>query len=130
MPQELLDDVDAWSGCIAGALHEDDFLARLTRAGFEDASVEVTNVYDGSDENNMCGAPPLPEGVQLVSGFVRATKPAPAAAPVELLLLRRARLRPRPDAPTPAAHGRIAVRPAVSGQQARSATPTHPLRCH
>jgi len=76
VPQELLDDVNAWSGCIAGALHEDDFLARLRAAGFQDASVEVTNVYDGSDANNMCGAPPLPEGVHVVSGFVRATKPA------------------------------------------------------
>ena len=76
IPQELLDDVNAWSGCIAGALHEDDFLARLRAAGFQDASVEVTNVYDGSDENNMCGAPALPEGVHVVSGFVRATKPA------------------------------------------------------
>ena len=77
VPQELLDDVNAWSGCIAGALHEDDFLARLRAAGFQDANVEVTNVYDGSDANNMCGAPPLPEGVHVVSGFVRATKPAP-----------------------------------------------------
>ena len=77
VPQELLDDVNAWSGCIAGALHQDDFLARLQAAGFQDASVEVTNVYDGSAENNMCGAPPLPEGVRVVSGFVRATKPAP-----------------------------------------------------
>ena len=25
----------------------------------------------------MCGAPPMPEGVRLVSGFVRAVKPAP-----------------------------------------------------
>ena len=76
LPRELLDDVNAWSGCIAGALHEDDFLARLRAAGFQDAGVEVTNVYDGSDANNMCGAPPLPDGVQVVSGFVRAAKPA------------------------------------------------------
>ena len=79
VPQELLDDVNAWSGCIAGALHEDDFIARLQAAGFQDANVEVTNVYDGSTANNMCGAPPLPEGVQVVSGFVRATKPARAS---------------------------------------------------
>ena len=75
LPRELLDDVNAWSGCIAGALHEDDFLARLRDAGFQDAGVEVTNVYDGSDENKLCGAPALPDGVQVVSGFVRAAKP-------------------------------------------------------
>ena len=76
IPRELLDDADAWSACISGALEERDFLARLSRAGFADASIEVTNVYDGSAENNMCGAPPLPDGVQLASGFVRAVKPA------------------------------------------------------
>lgn len=77
--RELLDDADAWSACISGALEERDFLARLSRAGFTAASIEVTNVYDGSPENNMCGAPSLPDGVQLASGFVRAVKPAPAS---------------------------------------------------
>ena len=72
-------DVEAWSACISGALEEQDFLARLRRAGFADPSVEVTTVYDGSAENNMCGAPPLPDGVRLVSGFVRALKPAPTS---------------------------------------------------
>jgi SAM-dependent methyltransferase len=76
VPRTLLDDPGAWSACISGALEERDFIARLSRAGFVDPSVEVTNVYDGSAGNNMCGAPPLPEGVRLVSGFVRATKPA------------------------------------------------------
>jgi SAM-dependent methyltransferase len=75
IPQSLLSDVEAWSGCIAGALEEKDFLARLRTAGFEDTSVQVTNVYDGSAGNNMCGAPALPDGVRLVSGFVRAVKP-------------------------------------------------------
>lgn len=79
VPDELMRDVEAWSACISGAIEERDFLARLSRAGFVDASIEVTSVYDGSAENNMCGAPPLPTGVQLVSGFVRAVKPAPAS---------------------------------------------------
>ena len=76
VPDQLMRDVEAWSACISGALEERDFLARLSRAGFVATSIEVTNVYDGSVENNMCGAPPLPAGVQLVSGFVRAVKPA------------------------------------------------------
>jgi len=75
VPRTLLDDEDAWSACISGALEERDFVARLKRAGFADPCVEVTNVYDGSAGNSMCGAPPLPDGVRLVSGFVRATKP-------------------------------------------------------
>jgi SAM-dependent methyltransferase len=76
VPEELLQDVEAWSGCIAGALEEGDYLEKLRRAGFADAAVEVTNVYDGAPENSCCGAPSLPAGVQLISGFVRAVKPA------------------------------------------------------
>jgi arsenite methyltransferase len=76
VPEELLRDVEAWSGCIAGALEERDYLEKLRRAGFADADVEVTNVYDGAPENSCCGAPSLPAGVQLISGFVRAVKPA------------------------------------------------------
>ena len=76
VPDELLRDVEAWSGCVAGALEERDYLAKLERAGFADAAVEVTNVYDGAPESSCCGAPTLPDGVQLISGFVRAVKPA------------------------------------------------------
>ncbi len=76
VPQSLLGDVEAWSGCIAGALEEQDYLARLRKAGFTDAAVEVTNVYEGAPENACCAPPELPDGVRLISGFVRATKPA------------------------------------------------------
>jgi len=75
IPATLMTDVEAWSGCIAGALEENTFLQKLAGAGFEGASVQVTNVYDGSAGNNMCGAPALPDGVRLVSGFIRAVKP-------------------------------------------------------
>ena len=57
VPDELLRDVEAWSGCIAGALEERDFLEQLRRAGFADAAVEVTNVYDGSAENTCAARP-------------------------------------------------------------------------
>jgi arsenite methyltransferase len=76
IPGSLLQDVQAWSGCIAGALEEQDYLERLRKAGFADAAVEVTNVYEGAPESSCCGAPDLPEGVRLVSGFVRAVKPS------------------------------------------------------
>jgi arsenite methyltransferase len=75
VPPELMADVEAWSGCVAGALEEQDYLARLRRAGFAGAAIEVTTVYEGSHENSCCGAPGLPDGVRLVSGFVRAAKP-------------------------------------------------------
>jgi ubiquinone/menaquinone biosynthesis C-methylase UbiE len=75
VPQALLDDAESWAGCVAGALQDEDYLARLRAAGFEDVSVEVINVYDGAPGNSCCGAPALPEGVDLISGAVRALKP-------------------------------------------------------
>lgn len=80
VPKDLLGDPGAWSACITGALEERDFVERLGCAGFVEASVEVVNVYDGSPGNNMCGAPPMPDGLQLVSGFVRARKPREAGS--------------------------------------------------
>ena len=74
LPAALMADVEAWSGCVAGALEEQDYLAKLRRAGFADAAIEVTTVYEGAPENSCCGAPPLPDGVRLISGFVRAGK--------------------------------------------------------
>src|SRR3984957_11191542 len=38
-----------WVGCIAGALEESEYIAKLTGAGFEDATVEPTRVYSVED---------------------------------------------------------------------------------
>ena len=87
---ELMGLVALWAGCIAGALLDTDFVDRLTRAGFADASVEVTRRYPRSDlEELVDGLDPadLPEGLDraavveamdgaFASAFVRATKPA------------------------------------------------------
>ena len=81
VPDEIMRSVEAWGGCIAGALEERDYLARLERAGFVDAEVVVTRDYGqeyGKDVERACGVP-LPQGVTLVGAFVRAAKPAPAA---------------------------------------------------
>ena len=74
VPETVKADVQAWAGCVAGALEERDYLQRLGRAGFEDAAVEVTAVYDDKLAG-CCGTPLLPRGVRLVGAFVRATKP-------------------------------------------------------
>lgn len=39
LPPEILTQPAAWAGCVAGALAEDDFLRKLTRAGFVDGEV-------------------------------------------------------------------------------------------
>jgi arsenite methyltransferase len=76
VPESILQDVEQWSGCVAGALEEQDYLDRLRRAGFVDAAVQETHVYD-RELSECCGAETvLPEGISVLSGFVRATKPA------------------------------------------------------
>ena len=44
MPAELKDDLDAWSACIAGALEKNDYLGKMTDAGF--GKVEITAERD------------------------------------------------------------------------------------
>ncbi|HYG57024.1 MAG TPA: arsenite methyltransferase [Symbiobacteriaceae bacterium] len=65
-PQSIRQSLEAIAGCIGGALEEQDYIARLTAAGFTDASIQVTRVYEH---------PLLPTGTNMVSGFVRARKP-------------------------------------------------------
>jgi SAM-dependent methyltransferase len=76
VPESIRKDVEQWSGCIAGALEEQDYLERLRRAGFVEAAIQDTHVYD-EELSGCCGAESvLPEGISVLSGFVRATKPA------------------------------------------------------
>jgi hypothetical protein len=71
-------------GCIAGALDEQDYLAKLHAAGFVNASIEPTRVYraeharafldaQGIDVASMAAA----VDEKFFSGFVRAVKPSP-----------------------------------------------------
>jgi arsenite methyltransferase len=73
IPQDVRDGVEAWAGCTAGALEEQDYLAKLHRAGFEEPTIQVTTTYDNKPDT--CGSVRLPEGVRLVGAFIRATKP-------------------------------------------------------
>lgn len=38
-----------WTGCLAGALLDTDYLAKLAAAGFTDASVEITRTFSATD---------------------------------------------------------------------------------
>jgi SAM-dependent methyltransferase len=78
VPEEIKRSVEMWGGFIAGALEENDYIARLERAGFVDAEVVPTTDYRekyGPDIERACGVS-LPDDVTLVGAFVRATKPA------------------------------------------------------
>src|ERR671916_751269 len=46
LPDDLRADMEAWVGCIAGALQEGEYRGLLTAAGFDDVEVEVTRVHD------------------------------------------------------------------------------------
>lgn len=81
LPQELRESLEAWSGCVAGALHEDEYRQKLTAAGFADIEVEVTRVYDGGEVRDLAREfgieieeSWLGEG-RLCSAFVRARRP-------------------------------------------------------
>jgi len=83
VPTALRSNMEAWVGCLAGALEIEEYKRLLTAAGFEDVSVTITRRYTVAE----AGLDPatLPEGWQagdgkLASAFVRATKPASATA--------------------------------------------------
>ena len=74
-----------WVGCIAGALEEQDYIAKLAEAGFSNISIEPTRVYSIEDARHflveagidVAAIAPHVEG-RFMSGFIRATKPAAA----------------------------------------------------
>ena len=73
-----------WVGCIAGALEEGEYGAKLAEAGFNKILIEPTRVYSIEDARQFLTASrgsmwmriaPLVEG-KFMSSFIRATKPA------------------------------------------------------
>ena len=62
LPEELRDDIQAWGGCIAGAVDENEYLHLIKNAGFEMAKIVSRMVFDaGSIEvlaNDCCGCGP------------------------------------------------------------------------
>jgi SAM-dependent methyltransferase len=62
VPAEMRRSVEAWIGCVAGALQEADYRTKLAAAGFEQIEIEPWRVYDTSDG-------------KFASAFIRAQKP-------------------------------------------------------
>jgi arsenite methyltransferase len=78
VPEQIMRSVEMWSGCVAGALEEQDYLAKLERAGFVDAEIVPTTDYReqyGREFEQELGVS-LPDDVNLIGAFIRATKPA------------------------------------------------------
>jgi SAM-dependent methyltransferase len=87
VPAALRRNMELWIGCVAGALSDDDYLAKLAAAGFEGAAIEVTRVYGVDDAKEFLAGQcadlqQVAEQVdgKFVSGFIRAVKPGTAQA--------------------------------------------------
>ncbi len=82
MPDDVRRSAEAWVGCVAGALEEQEFLSLLREAGFADPSIEPTRIYRADDARAFAQSAGLDveriadqiDG-KFMSGFVRATKP-------------------------------------------------------
>src|ERR1700676_1419405 len=82
MPPEIRKSVLLWVGCIAGALQENDYRAKLTAAGFENVDVEAARVYRADEARDFLTAAGLDADAvapqidgKFISAFVRATEP-------------------------------------------------------
>jgi len=82
IPDAIRRNVELWIGCVAGALHEDDFRQKLTNAGFDHVDIEMVREYRASDARQFLvdagldadAIAPMVDGA-FGSAFVRATKP-------------------------------------------------------
>ena len=88
LPSDALKSVEALVGCVAGALDESDYAAKLHAAGFDNISIEPTRVYNIEDARHFLTEAgidvdqiaPQVEG-KFSSAFIRATKPQPCCGP-------------------------------------------------
>jgi len=80
VPAQIRRSVELWIGCVAGALEEREYRAKLGRAGFEAVELEPTRIYRAEDARDFL----LRSGEEIdlaavdgkfMSAFVRARKP-------------------------------------------------------
>lgn len=82
IPDEIRRSVELWIGCIAGALHEDEYRAKLQAAGFDEVDLEPTRIYRVEDARaflanqgiDVEAIAPQVDG-KFMSAFIRARKP-------------------------------------------------------
>ena len=83
VPAEIKKSVELWVGCVAGALSDSDYVAKLAKAGFDNIDIEPTRVYSIEDARAFLSGQGLEVdalarevGDKFISAFVRANKPA------------------------------------------------------
>ena len=82
VPADVRRSLELWVGCVAGALRDDEYAAKLETAGFEDVDVETWRVYQLEDARGFLAESgidvdrlaPEVDG-KLASAFIRARRP-------------------------------------------------------
>ena len=84
LPDAVRKDMEAYVGCVAGALERNDYRLRLGKAGFVDISIEPTRKYMFSDLGDACCSAPAIESLsseekssmdgRIMGAFIRASK--------------------------------------------------------
>jgi SAM-dependent methyltransferase len=88
VPEKVRENMLLWVGCIAGALQDYQYVAKLAKAGFDDIDIEPTRIYNIGDARaflsgqgvDVDAIAPQIEG-KFMSAFIRATKPARCCTP-------------------------------------------------
>jgi SAM-dependent methyltransferase len=84
VPPAIRRSVELWIGCVAGALEDEEYRAKLAKAGFEAIDLEPTRIYRAEDAREFLrdregldadAIAPAVDG-KFMSAFVRARKPA------------------------------------------------------
>lgn len=86
VPPDVRKSMLLWVGCIAGALQDYQYVAKLAKAGFNGIDIEPTRIYDIEDARTFLSGQgvdvdaiaPQVQG-KFMSAFIRATKPASCA---------------------------------------------------
>ena len=88
IPAEVRRNVLLWVGCVAGAIDENDYRAKLAAAGFTGIDIEPTRIYRAEDAKTFLAEKGLDAGTigaqvdgKIFSAFIRGTKPAAADKP-------------------------------------------------
>jgi arsenite methyltransferase len=88
VPAEVRQNMLLWVGCIAGALQDWEYVAKLAKAGFDGIEVEATRIYSVEDARTFLSGQgidvdTMATAVQgkFISAFICATKPVSCCAP-------------------------------------------------
>ncbi len=83
VPADIRRSVELWAGCVAGALHQQEYCSKLDSAGFEEVRIEPTRIYHGQEVRDLLSGTDLgTEAIiaqidgKFASAFIRARKPA------------------------------------------------------